>query len=108
MYTAYKTKAEQHCQSLIDKYGKEAVSSIKYKDVKLKKGEYSPSSFKTINERTNNLSDYARAGAKSIVSVGMSAMLGAPVTMLFSPKTTYEKARDTEQIMYYTNLRNQK
>ena len=108
MYMAYKTKAEQHCKSLIDKYGQEAVSSIKYKDIKLPKGQYSPAKVSTMNERTNNLSDYARAGAKTVASVGFSTLLGAPVTVIFSPKTTGEKARDTEQIMYYTNLRNQK
>lgn len=107
-YMAYKNKAEQHCQSLIDKYGKEAVSSIKYKDVKLPKGEHSPASVRTMNERTNNLSDYAKAGAATMASVGVTAMFGAPVTMIFSPRTTREKAIDTEQMVYYTNLRNQK
>ena len=108
MYMAFKNKAEQHCQSLIDKYGQEAVSSIKYKDIKLPKGQYSPNSFKSINERTNNLSDYAAAGAKTLASVGFTTLLGAPVTMIFAPRTTGEKAMDTEQLLYYTNLRNQK
>ena len=41
MYVADRARAEAHCKSLIDKYGQEAVSSIKYKDVKLPKGQYS-------------------------------------------------------------------
>lgn len=105
LYRDYKTKAEQHCNSLMDKYGQEAVSSIKYKDVKLPKGQYSPDSFHTINERTNNLSDYAKAGAASMASFGISTMLGAPVAVVFGPRTTYEKARDVETATYYTNLK---
>lgn len=105
-YMTMKAKAEAHCKSLVDKYGEEAVSGIKYKDVKLRKGDYSTDKFTTINERTNKLSDYATAGAASIASLGASALMGAPVTLIFSPKTTWEKAYETEQIAYYTNLRN--
>lgn len=107
-YADNKAKAEQHCKSLIDKYGQEAVSAIKYKDVKLPNGQYSPDKFTTINERTNNLSDYAKAGAASMASIGVTAMLGAPVTLIFSPKTTNEKARDLEMATYYTNRKSQK
>ena len=48
-YNENKDLAEKHCQSLIDKYGKEAVRPINYKDIGLKKGQHSPSTFKTIN-----------------------------------------------------------
>lgn len=104
-YMTYKNAAEQHCKRLVDKYGEEAVSSIKYKDVKIANGKYSPNRYTVMNERTNNLSDYARAGAKTMASVGISTMLGAPVAVIFSPKTTYEKARDVELTTYYTNLK---
>lgn len=36
-YNENKDLAEKHCRSLIDKYGKEAVRPINYKDIKLKK-----------------------------------------------------------------------
>ena len=100
-YTTYKNKAEQHCKSLINKYGQEAVSSIKYKNMKLPKGEQSPERFETINERTNNLSDYAKAGAKTIASMAATTAFGLPIGVIFSPTTTGEKARYLEQQMYY-------
>lgn len=102
-YMRMKAKAEEHCKSLIDKYGEEAVSSIKYKDVKVRDGKHSPKSFNTINERTNNLSDYASAGFATMASLGFSTLLGSPITLVFSPKTTWEKAYETESIAYHTN-----
>ena len=105
VYAAYKNKAEQHCQSLIDKYGSEAVSSIKYKDKKLPAGKESPSKVSVMNERTNNLSDYARAGARTVASFGLSTAMDLPVAVVFAPKTTGEKGRYAEQVAYYQNLR---
>ena len=103
MYAAYKTKAEEHCKNLIDKYGSEAVKSIKYKDVKLPEGEWSPKSFKTINERTNNLSDYARAGAITIGGTGFLALMGAPVAVLSRPMSGVEKGMRLEYMTYSVN-----
>lgn len=102
-YMHHKNKAEAHCRSLIDKYGKEAVSSIEYKDKKLPKGKYSPGKFNTMNERTNNLSDYARAGAKTVASMGISTMMGLPITMIWHPKSTYRKAWELENARYGIN-----
>ena len=102
-YMHYKNKAEAHCKSLIDKYGQEAVSSIKYKDKKLPKGKHSPDSFTTINERTNNLSDYARAGAKTVASVGITTLMGSPIALIFHPKSTYRKAWELESARYGYN-----
>lgn len=107
-YTAYKNKAEQHCKSLIDKYGEEAVSSIKYKDKKLPSGKDSPSKISVMNERTNNLSDYARAGAKSIGFSGVAAMMGAPVALVFRPRNTWEKAFWLENDVYGLNYQKQR
>lgn len=107
-YMTNKSKAEQHCKSLMDKYGKEAVSSIKYTDVKLPNGKHSPSKFKTMNEKTNNLNDYAVAGAMTLASVGLSQALALPITMIYSPRTTKEKAYYTEQNLYAENLKAQK
>lgn len=102
-YAHYKNRAEAHCKTLIDKYGQEAVSSIKYKDKKLPKGKHSPDSFTTINERTNNLSDYARAGAKTVASVGVSTAMGMPLALIFHPKTTYRKVWELENARYGYN-----
>lgn len=103
-YAHYKTKAEQHCKSLIDKYGQEAVSSIKYKEKKLPKGKYSPDKFTTMNERTNNLTDYARAGAKTVGVSGVLALMGAPVAMIFHPKSTFRKSWELENARYGYNF----
>ena len=104
-YINTRAKAEQHCKSLIDKYGEEAVSDIKYKDVKLPKGQYSPDSVKVMNERTNNALDYAAAVGASFTSFAVSTLMGAPVAVIFGPKTTGEKARDIEVAAYYSNLK---
>lgn len=108
MYMVSKDKAELHCKNLIDKYGSEAVSSIKYKDVKLPKGEYSPYSFKTMNERTNKLSDYAKAGAVSVGSTAALQLMGAPLIYLQRPTTTSEKAYRLETGLYGVNYQTQK
>lgn len=99
----YRKRAEEHCKSLVDKYGQEAVSSIKYKNVKMPTGRYSPTDIDVVNERTNNLTDYARAGAKTVASVGVSAAMGLPVAILFTPKTTARKAYDLETSLYGRN-----
>jgi hypothetical protein len=92
----------------MDKYGEEAVSSIKYKDIKQPKGKYSPDSFTTMNERTNSLSDYAKAGGATMASIGVTALMGAPIAVVFSPRTTYEKSRDLEMATYYSNFKKNK
>jgi hypothetical protein len=107
MYRLNRGAAEKHCQALIDKYGKESVKSINYRDVKLPKGEYSPSSIKVMNERTNKLSDYARAGAMTIGSAAFSAVMRLPVSMIFAPTTTAGKARRLEQRVYAQNFKSQ-
>lgn len=103
MYAANRDKAEAHCKSLIDKYGSEAVSSIKYKDVKLPKSEHAQSSVKIMNERTNNLSDYAKAGATSVAATGALQLMGVPLIMLQRPTTTGEKAYRLETGLYGAN-----
>lgn len=107
-YMKNKSKAEEHYRSLVDKYGKEAVSEIKYTDVKLRKGEHSPERFKTINERTNNMSDVALAGAMTIGSSAFAGLIGAPVSILYIPSTAREKASNVESAAYYTNLQEQR
>lgn len=104
LYMNNKTAAEQHCKSLIDKYGQEAVSSIKYKNIKLPKGKYSPDSIETINEKTNTVSDYARAGAESLLATGMMQAMNIPFAALYYPKSASGKAVDVERAAYITNL----
>ena len=96
-YTKHKAAAEAHCKGLIDKYGKEAVSSIKYKDVKTRGGNLN-----TMNERTSNLADYAVAGL-SFLGATAAVMMGAPVGIYQRPLTTREKASRLELA---TNLEN--
>lgn len=97
-YTKHKAVAEAHCKSLIDKYGKEAVTSIKYKDVNTKNGKT-----KVVNERTNTLSDYAISGLSFVAATG-AVMMGAPVGVFSRPLTTREKASQLESITYLENL----
>ena len=108
MYVSAKSKAELHCKSLIDKYGQEAVSSIKYKDVRLPEGKHSPSSFNTINERTNKLSDYAKAGAVSVTTTAALQLMGAPLIFLQRPASTGEKAYRLETGLYGMNYQSQR
>lgn len=103
MYMQSKDKAEKHCKSLIDKYGEDAISSIKYKDVKLKKGEYSPSSFKTMNERTYTMKDAVVAGATTVASTAMASLFGMPITMIFTPQSTSQQAAMVETALYNEN-----
>ena len=102
-YKKMQDVAEKHCDSLIKKYGKEAVSSIKYTDKKLVKGEYSPASFKTMNERTNNMSDYATAGIASLGTSAMLTLMGAPYAVIITPSSTRGKAADLEKAKYRQN-----
>lgn len=104
-YLRNRDAAEKHCDSLIKKYGKEAVSNIKYTDKKLPKGEYSPKTFRTMNESTNSISDYAKAGAMSLTTVAAATLLGSPFAPIFAPTTTGEKAAGLEYDTYRKNLK---
>ena len=107
-YVKNKDSAEKHCKSLIDKYGQEAVSSIKYTDRKLPKGKHSPDSFKTMNEKTNNLSDYAKAGLATMAYQATSMLLGLPISAIAVPKSTGMKGREVEYVTYRKNLKSGK
>lgn len=109
MYAMQKNDAQEHCKSLIDKYGQEAVSSIKYKDVKMPKGEGVPKTLSLMNERTNNLSTYAKAGATSIgASAVFSVLMGCPVSVLSVPRTAANKGYLVERDMYNAKLKRYK
>ena len=99
-YAKSRQKAEEHCKSLIEKYGDEAVKSIKYFDYQLPKGKYSPESIKVMKERTNKVSDYAVSAGLSASMSALMQMGGVPIIMLYSPRTADEKARQIEYSTY--------
>lgn len=103
-YAAARDAGEKHCKSLIDKYGKDAILPIKYKDIKLKDGKYSPSSFRTINEETNSVSDYAINAGLSLTTVALNMMGAIPFAVLSSPSTTSQKSSRLETRTYKYNL----
>ena len=103
-YAAARDVGEKHCESLIDKYGKDAIRPIRYKDIKLKEGKYSPSSFRTIDEETNSVSDYAINAGLSLTTVALNMMGAIPFAVLSSPTTTSQKASRLETRTYKYNL----
>ena len=107
-YVEARDKAEAHCKSLIDKYGDMAISSIKYKDIKLAKSEHSPSTFKTMNEKTNNAADYARTAGATMTSMAISQLFGLPFYMIYYPSSTTQKANTAEYNAYRANREAQK
>lgn len=107
-YAAARDIGEKHCKSLIDKYGKDAIVPIKYKDIKLKQGKHSPSSIRTMNEDTNSISDYAINAGISVVTVALNIMGVLPVGVISTPSTTSQKASRLEKEMYKVNLHDER
>lgn len=103
-YEKNKVLAEEHCKSLVEKYGKEAVSSIKYKDIKAPTSPGDKSKMSVVNERTNKLSTYAAAGAISVASVAFNAVGATPLAVLMFPKSARSKGAEAEAYRYYDNL----
>lgn len=102
-YNNLRNKAEAHCKSLIDKYGEDAVRKISYKDHKLPVGEFSPRTFRTMNERTNSIPEYAIRAGLNTVSTTLFLAGKIPIAHLSSPKSTSSKARDVERRAYRNN-----
>ena len=102
-YAENKKLAEDHCNELIERYGKEAIKPIKYRDINMTDSKYGSKSFKTINEETSTLSEWALAGALSLTSFGVSMLLDAPISAVIIPTTTNEKARYIERSLYREN-----
>lgn len=107
-YAKSRQKAEEHCKSLIEKYGDEAVKSIKYFDYKLPNGKYSPKSIKVMNERVNKVSDYAVATGLSASMTALMQFGGAPVFMLYTPATADQQGRQIEYSTYRSFRKTQK
>lgn len=102
IYQKMEKAAKLHCDSLIDKYGKEAVSEIKYTNKKVG-NKAAPETFRTMNEKTNDLSDYASAGVMTLGTTAMLTMMGTPFAMIYTPKSTGQKAAELESMLYYNN-----
>ena len=67
--------AEKHYNSLVEKYGKEAISNIKRDKTGL------------VNENVHTVSDYLLSLAGTAGSVTLSAVLKLPFAMIFAPAT---------------------
>lgn len=93
IYKKREAEAKSHVESLRKKYGDQAVSSLKYKDVKLKKNSNAPELLNIVNERTVNTSDVARSIVSTAASYGISATLNLPVFMLFTPSGASNKGK---------------
>ena len=104
-YSAARDAGEKHYESLIDKYGKDAIIPIKYKDIKLKEGKHSPSSFRTINEETNSISDYAIDAGVTAATVALNIMGVLPVGVITMPTNASQKASKLESNLYRSNRR---
>lgn len=92
-YDKNRAAAEEHCKSLVDKYGAQAVKSINYSS---KTGK--------VSERTNTMSDYAKAGARSVAeSAVFSLLLGLPVSVISVPKGASGKGASLERSLYALN-----
>ena len=104
-YAAARDLGEKHCKSLIDKYGKDAIVPIKYKDIKLKEGKYSPSSFRTMNEDTNSIATYAIDAGVTAATVALNIMGVLPVGVITMPTNASQKASKLESNLYRSNLR---
>lgn len=103
-YKELSNKAEKHCEALIDKYGKEAVTSIKYTDLKVKNNK-NVSTVKTMNERTSNFSDHARATGMTITAAVLTSMAGIHVTPIFYTKSKTQQSAELEYGTYVRNLK---
>lgn len=115
-YVSARDLGEKHCKSLIDKYGKDAIVPIKYKDIKLKEGKHSPSSFRTMNEDTNSIathwafrtafnSSFAIDAGVTAATVALNIMGVLPVGVITMPTNASQKASKLESNLYRSNLR---
>ena len=72
-------KVQEHYNELIKKYGKEAISDIKYD----KNGH--------INEKVNTGKDWAKAYVESMAALAISTAVGAPFTFIYVPGSANTK-----------------
>lgn len=82
-YKKAKDMAEKHCQDLIEKYGKEAIKGIKYKEAtKLNKNvresaeKIAGKKIMLVNEKNQKLGDYILRGIFALESLGLSELSG--------------------------------
>lgn len=102
-YEKSRKEAEAHVKKLMEKYGKENVQDIKYKDVKLSKSasqKLGKNSIRVMDEETNTLADYVTAGVLSIGSSALSSVMGLPVAVLYYPSSANQKGANVANEMY--------
>ena len=103
-------KAKQHCNSLIDKYGNEAVKPIKYKDVKYSKparNKYKSDSIKIMNEAKKHDAFSTLATIGSLLGAqAMAQAAGVGVYTVF--KNSNDEARMLADMAYYSDRSDRK
>lgn len=104
-YKKYHDAAKAHCNSLIKKYGKEAVADIRYTEKKLRNSQYGPKTLKVMNEDTATVSEYVAAGIANTASAAMMLFMNAPIGFFYAPTTTGQKASQVEKVSYHRNLK---
>lgn len=85
-------KAKQHCDSLIEKYGKESVKGIKYSEYKNER----IGSHLIVNENVTSGAEWVKAAAISGLSVA-ALFAGAPVAVITRPRTADEIGNQYER-----------
>lgn len=88
-----RAKAEAHQKKLVEKYGSEAVSSLKYD----KHGR--------VNERVHTGAEWAAATLGNAASVAGAHFGHLPVALIYVPKTKNQMGRDVRNHVYSANKR---
>jgi hypothetical protein len=104
-YNKLHNAAKEHCDSLVKKYGKEAVADIRYAEKKLRNSEYGPKTFKTMNEDTATMAEWVGAGIANAASAAMMIFMDAPIGFFYAPTSTGQKAAGVEKASYRRNLK---
>ena len=105
-YAKARQRAEDHCKQLMEKYGKENVKGISYKDVKVSKSAAQPnklgqSSLKVVNEKTKKMSEWAVAGATWAGAAAIMATGVSPIAFVYTPYSTNDMGRMAADRAYY-------
>lgn len=93
-YKAASKRAEQHCNMLMEKYGKENVKPIKYNEVNGRDGKQ-----KYMNERTTSGKEWAQSMGITFGSLGLAMAGVSPVYFVSMPYTSAEKGNQYQSIV---------
>lgn len=86
-YTRSASAAEAHAKQLVEKYGKDNIKDIAYKDVKTTKGNI----IRVVNEKVSTGSDYALSALSVVGAAVIGAMGGIGVVTTPSGKRSRGK-----------------